>query len=119
MIQIPVQPLTWQQQIMPYLVMLCVTIITSLIAVVKVYADKLILQLKANKDATQSAADSANAASTLAASTAIAVAQHNTQASRKLDTIIQQTNGVNEKLQTHIEDQQKVIEKLTSPTTPA
>ena len=44
-------PQTWLQQIMPYLVMLSITVITPLIGVVKVYADKLVAQLKVNKSA--------------------------------------------------------------------
>ena len=113
--QAPTAPqLTFMQQIMPYLVMLCVTVITCLIGVVKVYADKLIAQLQANKEAAQAAADSATAASTLAAHTAVAVADHNVQASAKLDTIIKQTNGINEKLNQTVADQQKQISDLTS-----
>ena len=106
---------------MPYLVMLCVTVITCLIGVVKVYADKLIAQLQANKvagekaaEVAQSAADSAQASVTVAASTARALADHNVQASAKLDTIIEQTNGINQALTKTVADQQKQISDLTS-----
>lgn len=112
---------TFLQQIMPYLVMLCVTVITCLIGVVKVYADKLIAQLQANKvagekaaEVAQSAADSAQASVTVAASTARALADHNVQASAKLDTIIEQTNGINQALTKTVADQQKQISDLTS-----
>jgi hypothetical protein len=99
---------------MPYLVMLCVTVITCLIGIVKVYADKLITQLQANKASTDEATDAAKATTTIAASNAIALGVHTSQAAAKLDTIIQQTNGINEKLTQTVADQQKKIEDLTS-----
>ena len=102
-------PQTWLQQIMPYLVMLSITVITALIGVVKVYADKLVAQLKDNKSAAQDAATSAQAASTLAASSALALAAHNQTVTTKLDTIVDQTNGINEALSATIAKQKKEI----------
>jgi hypothetical protein len=116
MTQTPVTavPQTWLQQIMPYLVMLCVTVITSLIAVIKVYADKLIVQLQTNKSATDDAAASAKSAATLAATASLQLAAHNENAGKKLDTIIDQTNGINVALTAQVADQKKQIAELTN-----
>ena len=46
--------------------------------------------------------------------TARALADHNVQASAKLDTIIEQTNGINQALTKTVADQQKQISDLTS-----
>lgn len=99
---------------MPYLVMLCVTVITCLIGIVKVYADKLIAQLQANKTSTDEATDAAKAASTISASTSLALAAHAKASSEKLDTIAEQTNGITGALTTQVAAQQKTIETLAA-----
>ena len=91
LIQIP--PQTFVQQVMPYLVGLVGVLTIAVGAVVKAYADKIIAELKVNRDA--------NAAGT-------------TSTNGKLDKVITQTNGVNEQLQTHIAQQAKVIVALTA-----
>lgn len=89
MIQIPEQSFT--QQVMPYLVGLVGVLTISVGLVVKAYAEKIVNQLKANHDSNVASAATTNA---------------------KVDTVIQQTNGVNEKLQAHIQQQAKVIATL-------
>ena len=120
--QAPTAPqLTFMQQIMPYLVMFVIGLLGALGLVVKAYAEKLIAQLQVNKAAgekaaeiAQSAADSAQASVTVAASTARALADHNVQATKKLDTIIEQTNGINNALTAQVAAQQKTIDGLTN-----
>ena len=120
--QAPAAPqLTFMQQIMPYLVMFVIGLLGALGLVVKAYAEKLIAQLQVNKAAgekaaaiAQSAADSAQASVTVAASTARALADHNVQATAKLDTIIEQTNGINQALTAQVAAQQKTIDGLTN-----
>ncbi len=113
MIQTPA-PQTFVQQLMPYLVMLCVTVITCLIGLVKVYADKLIAQLQANKQATEEAGDSAKAAVTISASNALALANHASVSGAKLDAIVEQTNGINQALTAQVADQKQQISNLTN-----
>ena len=120
--QAPTAPqLTFMQQIMPYLVMFVIGLLGALGLVVKAYAEKLIAQLQVNKAAgekaaeiAQAAADSAQASVTVAASTARALADHNVQATKKLDTIIEQTNGINNALTAQVAAQQKTIDGLTN-----
>ena len=51
-------------------------------------------------------------ASTLAASSALALAAHNETVTKKLNTIVDQTNGINEALSTTIASQKKEINDL-------
>ncbi len=114
--QVPVQvaPLGFWQQIMPALVLFVIGLLGALGLVVRAYAMKLIAQLQVNKISSDNAADSAQAATTIAASNALALATHTSQSAAKLDTIITQTNGINEKLTQTVADQQKKIEDLTN-----
>ena len=96
MTQIPITPVqSFTQQVMPYLVMLAITLVVTLIGVIKAYGDKLIAQLKLNKAVGQDAADSAKAALTVSASNALALAAHTSDVNAKLETITDQTNGIN------------------------
>ena len=113
--QVPAAPqLTFMQQVMPYLVMFVIGLLGALGLVVKAYAEKLIKQMQINKTATDDANNSAQAAAHLAASSVIAVASHNKQATAKLDTIIEQTNGINNALTAQVAAQQKQITDLTN-----
>jgi hypothetical protein len=54
----------------------------------------------------------AQAATTIAASNALALADHQREVGTKLDTIAKQTNGINQRLNTTVESQKAVIAKM-------
>jgi hypothetical protein len=92
------------QQIMPYLVALLVIILTSLGVLVKAWVAKIVNQLQVNHAATVAAAQ-------VSASATAAVAS-------KVETVIDNTNGVNARLQQHIDTSQKTIDELRANQKP-
>jgi hypothetical protein len=90
-IQTPLPTQTFMQQITPYLVTFVGVLMLALGYVVKAYAEKIVTQLKMNHEANILASKTTDG---------------------KVDTVIRQTNGVNEKLQEHIAQQAEVIVAL-------
>jgi hypothetical protein len=87
--QAPAQTIV--QQITPYIVAFVGVLFVALGLIVKAFADRIVKQLQQNHDAYLDAAKSTDA---------------------KVDTVITQTNGVNQKLQEHIDTQNTVIAEL-------
>jgi hypothetical protein len=112
MIQTQAPQLTFVQQIMPYLVIFVIGLLGALGLVIKAYATKLVNQLQANQKATTDAATAASSAALTSAEAQKAVADHNAEAMSKLDTVIQQTNGINTAVETRAAGLQAQVNEL-------
>jgi hypothetical protein len=88
------------QQAMPYILAFVAVLFGALGLIVKAFAEKIVRQLQVNHDANAAAAKSTDA---------------------KVETVIVQTNGMNQKLQAHVDAQREVIASLQlnqKPTEP-
>jgi hypothetical protein len=115
-IQVPPTPTqTFMQQVMPYLVLFIIGLLSALGLVIKAWATKLANQLQANHAVAVEAAKDANLAAT-------AVVAHNASATEKLDNIEQKVNGtistltstVNRQVADALADKDKQIADLRS-----